>query len=251
MKRQNIRKALIIGAFLLFPVVIFYFSPYIIVEGAAKGLVAGSFVMFGIQFVLSLVFGRALCGWVCPVGGMQECMMLAKRKPAKGGRRNWIKWFIWLPWAALIAALFIRAGGLREFDFFFNTSNGVSLSEPFTYVIYYGVVGLVAVLALTAGRRAFCHYVCWMAPFMILGSKLSEWLRLPRLRLKAEKERCIGCKKCTQQCPMSLDVQEMAQRGDMRGSECILCGECVDCCPKKAIGYTFGNKKQEPEGLGE
>jgi ferredoxin len=30
---------------------------------------------------------------------------------------------------------------------------------------------------------------------------------------------------------------EMVQRGDMNNSECILCGECVDGCPRKVIGY--------------
>jgi len=77
---------------------------------------------------------------------------------------------------------------------------------------------------------------------MIIGTKLSEKLKLLRLRLKTESETCVSCSLCTKKCPMSLCVQEMVKTNDMKHSECILCGECVDICPKKSIAYTFKNK---------
>jgi len=40
-------------------------------------------------------------------------------------------------------------------------------------------------------------------------------------------------------CPMSLDVKQMVECGDMKNTECVLCGECIDYCPKKAIVYSF------------
>jgi len=70
-KRQKIRKAITIATFLLFPVVIFYFSPYIIIMGAIQGIIAASFIMFSIQFALSLFLGRASCGYVCHKIGVQ------------------------------------------------------------------------------------------------------------------------------------------------------------------------------------
>ena len=238
-KRQKIRKGIIIGTFLLFPIIIYYFSPYLIIVGAVEGIVAGSFIMFGFQFILSLFLGRSLCGYFCPVGGLQECLMLANDKKMKGGYRNIIKYYLWAPWIVAIAVFFVRAGGLLKIDFFFHTANGVSLSEPLSYLIYYGVLLLIVIMALTMGKRAFCHCVCWMAPFMIIGTKISEWLKLPRLRLKPNKDVCIGCKICSGKCPMSLDVKEMVKNGDIKNSECILCGECIDVCPKKAIAYSF------------
>ncbi len=247
-KRQRVRKAIVTLVFLLFPVIIFYFSPYLIVVGAIDGIISGSFIMFSLLFLFSLFFGRAFCGYVCAVGGLQECLMLVNGKKAKGGRRNLIKYCIWVPWIVSIVLLFLRAGGVKEADFFFHTEFGVSLYAPFTYFIYYGVILVVAVLALACGKRAFCHYICWMAPFMVIGTKLSGLLKLPRLRLKADsKGCCIRCGRCSRQCPMSLDVQEMAARGEMQNSECILCGECVDICPKAVIGYDFGHAKNGTE----
>jgi ferredoxin-type protein NapH len=38
--RQRVRKALIILSFLLFPITMNYFSPYIIVDGASQGIIS-------------------------------------------------------------------------------------------------------------------------------------------------------------------------------------------------------------------
>jgi ferredoxin len=95
------------------------------------------------------------------------------------------------------------------------------------------------VLSLAAGRRAFCHYVCWMAPFMIIARWLRNRVRWPALALRVEKDKCISCKICTRNCPMSLDVMGMTLQGKLEHSECILCGTCVDTCPKDVIHYTF------------
>ena len=37
--RQRVRKGIIIGTFLLFPIIMNYFSPYIIIDGAARGVI--------------------------------------------------------------------------------------------------------------------------------------------------------------------------------------------------------------------
>ena len=239
MKRQNIRKGIAIGSFLLFPIIIFYFSPYIIIMGALEGIVVGSFIMFSLQFLLSLLFGRSPCGYVCPVGGLQECLMLVNDNKVKNRKANLIKYCLWIPWLITIAVLFVRAGGFLGFDFFFFIEHGVSLTQPYTYMIYFGVVLLVVVLALAIGKRAFCHFVCWMAPFMVIGTKVSDLLKIPKLHIVANKDNCIGCTKCSEKCPMSLDVKEMVESNKMKNTECILCGACIDNCPKSVIKYSY------------
>jgi len=80
--RQKIRKALLLVSFLLFPVTINYFSPYIIMDGASQGIIAGSFITFTLLFFVSLFFGRAFCGWVCPGAGIQEWCFAVNDKKA-------------------------------------------------------------------------------------------------------------------------------------------------------------------------
>lgn len=242
MTRQNIRKMIVIISFLLLPVIMFYFSPYLIVLGAMEGIIVGSFVMFLILFLTSLFFGRAFCGYVCATGGLQECLMLASNKKAKGGKLNLIKYFFWTIWICFIILLFVQAGGFKNINFLFHTNNGISLSEPFTFAIYYGVILLIFILSMTAGKRAFCHYVCWMAPFMAIGTKISGFLKLPRLHLSSEKGKCTKCNRCSEKCPMSLNVMDMVESENMKNSECILCGECVGVCKTNVIKYTFNGR---------
>ena len=68
--RQRIRKALVIIAFLSFPVTMNFLSPYVIIDGAMNGVVNGSLIMFGLMFLSSLFFGRLWCGWICPGAGI-------------------------------------------------------------------------------------------------------------------------------------------------------------------------------------
>jgi len=74
---------------------------------------------------------------------------------------------------------------------------------------------------------------------LVAGRKLGIILKIPSLRLRAEKDKCIKCEKCSKACTMSLDVMKMVQTGKMENSECILCGKCIDICPKGVIKYAF------------
>jgi ferredoxin-type protein NapH len=238
--RQRIRRALILISFLLFPITLNYFSPYLIIDGASQGVVNGSFVVFGLLFLSSLVLGRGWCGWVCPAGGLGEACFMIQDRPARTGRADWVKWFIWVPWIILIVVTAVMAGGYRQVNLLLKTETGITMNgETQGYIIYFFIVGLFFALSLVAGRRAVCHYVCWMAPFMIIGRWLRNRVRWPSLALRVEKDKCTSCKLCTRNCPMSLDVMGMVLAGKPEHPECILCGMCVDTCPKNVIHYTF------------
>jgi NAD-dependent dihydropyrimidine dehydrogenase PreA subunit len=43
---------------------------------------------------------------------------------------------------------------------------------------------------------------------------------------------------------MSIDVMALVQKEEgMYHNECILCGECVEACPKNALKLSFSKKK--------
>ncbi len=236
--RQTIRRTVILVSFLLFPVTIWYFSPYLIIQAASEHIMNGSFFVFAAMLVASMFLGRVWCGYLCPAGGLQECLIRCNGEPAKQGRRNYIKYGIWTVWIIAVIVTFLLGKNGFTVDFFYMTDHGVSVTAINNYVVYYGVILLLVLPALIHGRRGACHYVCWMAPFMVIGGSIGRFLHLPQLHIEANQEDCVSCGRCSKVCPMGLDVRAMVRDGTNAScTECIHCGECVDECPKKVLSY--------------
>lgn len=238
MQRQKVRKGILMASFLFLPVTMFYLSPMLIMQGAKNGVVTGSLVFLFLLFLVSFFLGRGFCGWLCPAGALQEWAFNVNDKPVKGGKLNWIKYFIWAPWLILMVITVTRAGGFGSIDLFYRTRFGVSLADPSAYMMYYAAMGFILCFSFFTGKRPFCHYMCILTPFMVIGRNFSRRTGLPVLRLEAEKDKCINCGICTLNCPMSIDVREMVQKGSMYDPECIFCGSCIDACPKEVIRFS-------------
>lgn len=255
-KRQMARKIMIFTSFMLFPITIFYLSPFLSIMGPIEGFISGAILVFGSLFIFSLFMGRIFCSYICSMAGMMEAMAhIQKRRINR--KSFFVKWIIFIPWIAVIILLPILFGQpFQGVDAFFGIDTmidmmgsmveirGISILSIQGIVIYYIVVAVIVLLGFIIGKRSFCHHMCWIGPFMVIGRKISNWTRIPSLRLKPENENCIDCKRCTRKCPMSLNVNELVQRGDMEDSNCILCGECIDECPKNVIHYTFTSHKK-------
>lgn len=253
MKRQKIRKLLLIIALLLFPITLYYFSPVLILNAAVNGIINGSFIVFLLMFVLSIQFGRFFCAYLCPAGGLQECAFMVNDKKPKQGWKNRIKYVIWLIWILAVILCYCLKGGINEIDFWFETTHGISVLNWQSYIIYYGIIFLIFIPSVLFGKRVFCHYFCWMAPFMVLGVKIRRTLHLSGLHIKVRDENaCISCGKCNKECPMGIDVSKEIEEGKIKSMECIQCGACIDSCPKHVLSYGMiegskenGNRKED------
>lgn len=240
--RQKVRRSLLLVSMVLFPVTMNFLSPVIIVFASLEGVIAGSFLFFGLLFVGSLLLGRAFCGWACPAAGVQEACFPMNGKRVRG-RAPLVKYIIWVPWLAAIAAAATSAGGYRQINPLFFTETGVSVDSVPKLIVFIMVFAAFFVLSVTIGKRAGCHTICWMAPFMVLGRRLGTLLHIPGLKLRVQADHCTNCKACENRCPMSLPVNAMVQRGTMEHDDCILCGQCVDTCSKKVLQYGYGIRK--------
>ena len=244
-RRQRLRRTLATVGFLLFqiPLLHLFLSPVLPIVAASRGILAASVVTYGVLFLGSLVLGRAFCAWFCPGTVIQELAYLVVKRPAKGGWRDRIKYVICGLWSASPVVAAVHAGGLRRFDPLFGTGAG---SGPPRAVLQFGAFLLILPLAALFGRWASCHYLCWIAPFMVIGTRIKDAIGWPSLHLRANPEACLACATCNQTCPMSLDVGAMAARGWMRNDECVLCGNCVDHCPAGAIQFVFARPDKLP-----
>ncbi len=244
MNRQKKRLVFTVLMTILFPVIFYYLSPYLIIQGASQGIIAGDVLTFIGLFVSSLFFGRAWCGWLCPGGATQELCMRVNNKAFNGKKRNLIKYLIWAPWIAIVVVLFIHAGGIKAVNPLYQTWKGVSVQDLPSAVMFLAIAGAIATFALVAGKRAVCHSFCWIAPFIVIGTKIKSAVGYPSLHLEADKSKCLNGRQCSGKCPMSIDVAEMVQKENMTNTECISCGSCVDICPKGAIKFSYTRPKK-------
>lgn len=244
MKRQNTRQLILLITLLLFPIVFYYLSPYLIIESTYHRILAGVTITFFVLFLLGLFLGRSFCGWVCPVGSLQDICYSIQKKPANQ-KFNWTKYLFWIPWFSLIIFILVNKGFYTKVDFFYQTDKGISLTTSsglIPYITYYGVISLFLIITLFTARRGFCHYGCWVSPFIITGRWIANIFSLPRLSLKANANNCTHCLTCNKNCLMSLDVHKMVQKNRIEHSECILCGSCVDICPLNLLSFHIKRK---------
>ncbi len=237
-KYQRIRKPIVISTAVLFHLLLIFhllFSPVIIVMASHNGVVNASFIVFIFLFLLSLFFGRAYCSWFCPGCGVQEIMNTFIKKKSKNSKALYIKYFIFIIWIGAITAGYI-INGFQMIDLTYGMSD-ITVSRKL--ILTLGAILIIAPLTAILGQFASCKYICWQVPFMIIGTKIRNYFRLPGLRLKAESEKCESCDVCNAKCPMNIDVKSNVINDKMNHTECILCGTCIENCHQKAIRFSF------------
>ena len=174
------------------------------------------------------------------MGGLQELTARLRGRPVARRRIRWIKYLVWGPWFLLLVYLTLQAGGFRRAEPGYQTWHGISVVNLQGLVVLLTVAAVFFLPAALVGRRASCHTLCWIAPFLIAGRSVRNFLAWPALRLAARPQACRRCGSCTGACPMSIDFQEGLQAGGLETTDCILCGSCADACPSGAIRLRFG-----------
>ena len=202
----------------------------------------GSILLFFISTLgFIFVLGRVICGFLCPVGLIQDIMdKIRKKTKTEGIKMNEkmygaltpVKWFILLIFIGLCFA-----GGN-----FCNFCPAVAVSSILAGIstsLY--VSGFLMVLVLMGSffkRRAFCT-VCPLGTIMGFFHKLSLF------RVKKDCQSCTECGACYEACPMGIKmIYTEREKADVTHANCIMCGECVRCCPEdNALSLTFAGKK--------
>lgn len=243
MNRQQIRSAVLVLSFLLMSVSFVYISPYVMMTGLVQGVITAALIFWIAAFLLTILFSRAFCGYLCPMGAEQELIDRALEtnlRPVPYLRYlKYLLAVLWIGGAVFLAA----AAGSLAFNPLYSLGSGLPPWQAPAYVFFYGMTLAVFVLVLILGRRGMCNYFCPMSVVFMAVAKISERLKIPSLRLEADPDNCIRCRKCNAACPMSLPVQEMVKSGNPRNPECIVCGTCADVCPKQVLRLAWRGKK--------
>jgi polyferredoxin len=228
-------KTLSFISFILFPVTLNFFSPYVSIDGALQGVITGSLLLFFLLYLSGIFLGRAWCSHLCPWSAPSDFLMTINNRRVDRKRLRIIRYAIFAIWITVLVLSFVFVGGIRSVNLLHLTEKGISTDQPVKFITYYMVVLLLFITTVLVGRRGACHALCWMSPFLVFGMKTGELLHLPRLRVVSNPETCVSCKACTRSCPMSIDVQSELHKGYIGSSDCILCNRCVDVCPSHVL----------------
>ncbi len=212
---------------------------------ASAGHRAGWYVL-GIILLFGVILGRTVCGWLCPLGLIQE---LLHKIPAPKLRKSpvtralsWLKYVILAVFVIAIPLWYglryqIPLPGFCKYICPAGTFEGAigHLANPANNS-YYRMLGilftrkfvimLVIGLACVFCYRSFCRFLC------PLGAIYGLFSRFNVIGVKVDTDRCNRCGACVQHCGM--DVRHVGDH------ECIHCGKCMDVCNQGAISIRAG-----------
>ncbi len=208
-----------------------------------------SFVLMIIGFLLAVLFGPVFCGWVCPLGTIQEWFagigrrIFKKRRynhfiPAKVDRVLRYLRYVVLAWVIYMTAI---SGKLifESVDPYFAMFNFWSGEVAIGGLI---VLGLTLVGSIFV-ERPWCKYAC---PYgAVLG--LTNLFRV--FSIRRTPSTCTSCGACDITCPMNINV---SSKTVIRDHQCISCLECTSeahCPVAGTVTFSSGRLALQPEKL--
>jgi polyferredoxin len=210
---------------------------------AGKGIIfptelATAVFMGLVVLVSTLVFGRGFCSWICFYGGQETLVSSLPRK------RRWplskphpiarhfpfgMLFFIVLTSFATLSPIYcIWFCPFKSTTEFFEVNTTLRVIQTFLFFALWLL--LVVIMPFLTKKRTQCSFFCPMGAFFSLGNFVSPF------KMKIDKKKCTGCKKCISACPTFSLNDETLEKGKMRIT-CTKCGACVSACSQGAIGF--------------
>ncbi len=200
------------------------------------------FYVIGILMFFGALFGRLVCGFLCPFGLIQELLHkipFLKIKPRSKNLR-YIKYVFLAVFVIIIPVFYVITAGYAEPAFckYICPAGTLEAGIPLTlldsklmaltgFLYYFKIVVLILIVLLSLMiLRPFCRFLCPLGAIYGLFNKISLF------RYKVQKGSCTSCGTCTKACKMGIDAQN-----DVNSMECIRCGSCKKACPAGAIQW--------------
>ncbi len=211
---------------------------------ATKPLLYGFGIPFMVTlfviFLLTLTGPKLFCGYVCPVGAVQEIIsMFSDKLKIKRFKTNFkvahavriflFIMFIFISATAILSITFKGKIFPKSFYDFINPFHGLEFeleNSLFGYITHY-VPFLLTVIFSFKYYRPFCHFVCPIG----LYTSFIEQVSLFRISLK--KDKCTNCNICVNKAPCTA-MKDILNGSDLR-PDCFTCNVCIDVCPEDAL----------------
>lgn len=220
--------------------------------GAMQAVLGGrkhnfTFYVVGMVMLFGVLFGRLICGFLCPFGFVQDLLHKIPARKIKIPSRvdkplRWVKYIIALLTVIILPIVLTNAFGIAPPYFcqwicpagmleggipLILTNKSLWANLGFLFNWKMGILILVVISSVFI-YRPFCKYLCPLGAFYSLFNKTSFY------KMNVDKLKCTGCKACERNCKMNVEITK-----SINSLECIRCGECKKVCPHGAITTEF------------
>jgi ferredoxin-type protein NapH len=177
-------------------------------------------VLYGASLLVSLLFGRVYCGYVCPM----NTVMIPTEKLSKKLKLQTDKSPKWLSsgkfaWVALVGSIAIMLLAQK------------SLEINIPILLIWLIVSVLVTLRYK--QEVFHNLICPFEPLQKVFGRFAVFSE------RVHKEDCGGCKLCEKVCPSdAIAVKSMNKKAEIETSRCFQCTNCQQVCPKNVIHYS-------------
>jgi len=182
-------------------------------------------VMAAVMLLLTIVGNKIFCGWICPLGCLQEAAFLL----SKGISKIKCSFFMTNAVRALLLLLFIIlliSRDINIYDFF----------NPFEVFHWHFTLPLIVIISLVLAAslllyRPFCQFVC-PAGFL-------TWIfeHISLFAVQKNEIRCTNCRQCIKASPCRAIEAIVNSRQIV--PDCFACGACIQSCPEDALTFSL------------
>ena len=220
---------------------------------------------------LTLIFGRAYCSVICPLGVMQDIIswFAGRRKKNRfsySPAKNWLRYAVLAIFVATLVAGFGAVALLvapysafgriaqnlfapiwklgnnflahiaERVDSYAFYSTEIVIGSWATFTVAAVTLIVVGILAWRNGRT-YCNTIC------PVGTVLGVLSRFSLFKPVIDTEKCINCKLCARKCKAAcIDTKNH----EIDYSRCVVCMDCLESCSKGAIKYTIRKSNSNP-----
>lgn len=190
---------------------------------------SSSIILMAAVFFITFILGPVFCGWVCPLGSLQEWIGKLGKNIFKKKYNNFIPYnldsklrYIRYIFAILILYNTAKAGvliflNIDPYYAIFNFWTGEVAIQAIVVLLILSVLSLFI-------ERPWCKYIC---PY---GAVLGIFNTFRLFKIRRNESTCINCNSCSLNCPMNIKVSELSL---VRNHQCISCLKCTseNYCP--------------------